>query len=107
MLNPSLLIDTFTPQSPTRSKDTVGGTTISWSDGTAFKGRLSAIKAEERTNADKTTVFATHKVYCNIQSSLDETYRLKLDSRYFEIVGIVQPSNLATGHMEILVKEVE
>ena len=106
MLNPRLLVDTFTPQSPSRSTDNAGGETISWQDGTAFKGRLSTVKAEERMNADKTTVFATNKVYCQIQSSLDETYRLKLDSRIFEIMGIVKPSNLDTGHLEILVKEV-
>lgn len=106
MLNPTLLTDEFTPQSPTETADSVGGHTTSWGDGTAFKGRLSTLKAEERMNADKTTVFATHKVYCNVQSGLDETCRLKLDSRYFEIVGIVKPSNLDTGHQEILVKEV-
>lgn len=106
MLNPTLLIDTFTPQTPTVSADNVGGATSSWANGTAFKGRLSAVKAEERMNADKTTVYATHKVYCQIQSGLDETCRLTLGSRTFEIVGIVKPSNLATGHMEITVKEV-
>lgn len=106
MLNPALLVDTFTPQSPTVTADNTGGHMTSWSDGTVFKGRLSAIKAEERMNADKATVYATHKVYCQVQSGIDETYRLKLDSRYFEIVGIVKPSNLDTGHHEILVKEV-
>lgn len=105
MLNPRLLVDTFTPQSPSRSTDAAGGETISWSDGTDFKGRLSTIKAEERMNADKTTVFATHKVYCQVQT-IDETYQLKLDSRIFQIVGVVKPSNLDTGHLEILVKEV-
>jgi head-tail adaptor len=105
MLNPRLLVDTFTPQSPTVGYDGTGGQTISWADGTAFKGRLSTVKTEERLNADKTTVYATHKVYCQVMT-IDETYRLKLDSRFFEIVGVVKPSNLDTGHLEILVKEI-
>lgn len=105
MLNSALLVDTFTPQSPTVSADNTGGQITSWADGTAFKGRLSSVKTEERMNADKTTVFATHKVYCQVQT-IDETYRLKLGSRYFEILGVVKPSNLETGHLEILVKEV-
>jgi len=106
MLSRHLLVDTFTPQTPTDSADNVGGHTTSWADGTTFKGRLSTLKTEERMSADKTTVFATHKVYCDIQT-IDETYRLKLGSRYFQVVGIVKPSNLSTGHLEILVKEID
>jgi len=105
MLSRRMLVDKFIPQRLIRTSDNVGHYTESWADEDSFKGRLSSVKTEERLNADKTTVYATHKVYCDIQD-IDESYRLKCDSTIYQIVGIVKPSNLSTGHMEIMVKEV-
>ena len=107
-ISSGLLPETFTPQTLTETADSQGGATSSWADGTAFRGRLSSLPINEQFNADKTTVFASHKLYCNNQT-IAETQRIRNSdsTRYFQIKGIVKPSNLDTGHLEILVLELD
>ena len=102
-----LLIETFTPQTLTETSDSQGGIVASWADGTAFRGRLSSLSIDERFNADKTTVFASHKLYCNNQT-ITEVQRIRNSdsTRYFQIKGIVNPSN-TSDHLEILVLELD
>jgi head-tail adaptor len=102
----SLLVDTFTTQSRTLSDDGTGGRTESWADGVSFLGRLSSMPVNERMSADKVTVYATHKLFCEGTVSLAEVQRLKLGARYFEIRGIVNPSNIS-HHLEIDLLEVD
>lgn len=59
-----LLVDTFTRQTSALTSDAQGGFTEVWSDSTVFSGRLSALPASERLVADKVTVYATHRLYC-------------------------------------------
>lgn len=105
----SLLIDTFTPQTVTRTNDNVGGYTEAWANGTAFKGRLSILSASEGMSADKVTVYATHKLYCDASVSLAEADRVTFGSRTFEVRTVQQPSALSTGigHLEVLLLEVD
>ena len=107
-ISSGLLIETFYPQTKTLTDDGMGGQVETWADGTAFKGRLSSLSIDERMSQDKTTVFATHKIYCNV-ITLTETQRIRNSdsTRYFEIKGIIQPSNSATGHLEILALELD
>jgi len=102
-----LLIESFTPQTVTETADLQGGVVSVWADGTAFRGRLSSLPIDERFNADKTTVFATHRLFCNNQTIV-ETARIRNSdsSRYFEIKGVVNPSN-ANDHLEILLLELD
>jgi len=104
-----LYIDTFTPQTVTRTADNVGGYTEAWADGTDFVGRLSILSANERMSSDKLTVFASHKIYCAPSVSLAEVDRIKHGTRYFEIKGIQLPSDLSTGigHQEVTVMEID
>ncbi len=102
-----LLIQEFYPQTLTSTDDGQGGVTESWTDGTAFRGRLSSMPINEQFNADKTTVFASHKLYCNNQT-INETYRIRNSdsSRYFQVKGVVNPSN-NNDHLEILLLELD
>ncbi len=103
-----LLIESFTPQTLTETSDSQGGVVNTWADGTAFRGRLSGLPVDERMSQDKQTVFASHKIYCDV-ITLDEAQRIRNSdsTRYFQIKGIVQPSNLSTGHLEITVQELD
>ena len=105
MISSGLLIDTFTPQTLANTTDNMGGVTVAWSDGTAFKGRLSSLPIDERMAADKVTVYATHRLYCN-NITITEVSRIKLGSRYFEIKGVRNPSNISS-HLEIDVLEID
>ena len=102
-----LLIEAFTPQTLTETADGQGGVSTSWADGTAFRGRLSSLPIDERMSADKTTVFASHKLYCNNQT-ITEAYRIRNSdsTRYFQIKGVINPSN-SSNHLEILVLELD
>ena len=96
---------TFTAQTLTETSDGQGGYTQAWADGTAFRGRLSSLPIEERMSNDKTTVFASHKLFCDNQT-ITETQRIRNSdsTRFFEIKGVVNPSG-AGHHLEILVLE--
>lgn len=107
MISAGLLIETFTPQTLTETDDLQGGITTAYADGTAFRGRLSSLPIDERMSADKVTVYASHKLYCANQT-INETYRIRNSdsTRYFEIKGIVNPSN-KNDHLEITVLELD
>lgn len=104
-----LLKDTFVPYSLTVTDDGVGGQLEAWTEGTAFKGRLSILSANERLGADKVTVYATHRLYCDASVSLSEDDKITFDSRTFQVRTIQKPSELGTGigHLEIDLLEVE
>jgi hypothetical protein len=97
----ALIKDSFTPQTMAYTDDGMGGFTETLTSGTAFPGRLSRLSAAERFGPDKTTVIATHKLYCE--------GRVTLGSRTFEIKGIQLPSNLSSGigHQEVTVMEID
>ena len=102
-----LLIETFYPQSFTSSDDGMGGVIETWADGTAFKGRLSSLPVAERMSADKLTTYASHKLFCDYSSiSEDDRIRNSDSTRYFEIKGIVNPSN-SNHHIEITLLELD
>ncbi len=107
MITAGLFNETFYPQTLTEAADGMGGTTQTWADGTAFRGRLSSLPINERMTADKTTVFASHKLFSGNQT-INEKARIRNSdsSRYFEIKGVVNPSN-SNHHLEILVLEID
>lgn len=105
----ALLVDTFTPMTVTFTTDSVGGYSESEAAGTAFKGRLSRLPVDETMTADKTTVFATHKLYCAPQSFTEKDRLREGDAgsyRYFEVKGIANPSNLS-DFWEVMLLELD
>lgn len=104
-----LLKDSFVPYTLTVTDDGVGGQTETWTAGTAFQGRLSIMSANERMGADKTTVYATHRLFCDASVSLTEDGKVTFDGRSFQIRSIQKPSELSTGigHLEVDVLELD
>jgi len=107
-ITPGLLIETFYPQTVTETDDGQGGVVSTWADGTAFRGRLSSLPVAERMSADKLTVYASHKLFCDYASSLTEDDRIRNSdsTRYFSIKGIVNPSN-SNHHLELTLLELD
>ena len=107
-ISSGLLIETFYPQTLTETADLQGGVTQAWADGTAFRGRLSSLPVAERMSADKLTVYASHKLFCDYASSLSEDDRIRNSdsTRYFQIKGIVNPSN-SNHHLELTLLEID
>lgn len=107
-ISSGLLIETFYPQTLTSTADGMGGVTESWADGTAFRGRLSSLSDNERMSTDKITVYASHKLFCDYISTLTENNRIRNSdsTRYFQIKGIVNPSN-SNHHLELTLLEID
>lgn len=106
-ISPSLLRETFYPQTLTTTEDGSGGVTQSYSDGTSFKGRYSTLSAEERVSEDKVTASRMGKIYCN-SITLGESSRIRNsdDTKHYEIKGILNPSNMS-DHLEIKVLDID
>jgi hypothetical protein len=110
-----LFNNTFTPYTLTVTDDGVGGPAQAWTAGTAFQGRLSMLSGygkyanTESVSADKITVYATHRLYCDASVTLAETSKLMNGSRTFQIKSIRLPSNLSTGigHQEVDLLEID
>ena len=98
----------FTPQTVVRTADNTGGFTETWTDGTAFRGRMRPLSAQERLSADRVTAWATHRLYCSVDVTIDETYRISFNSRTFEVKGVMKPSEQDDGpaHLEIDLLEI-
>jgi SPP1 family predicted phage head-tail adaptor len=107
-ISSGLLIETFYPQTFTSVDDGQGGVTQTWADGTAFRGRLSSLPVAERMSADKLTTYASHRLFCDYASSLTEDDRIRNSdsTRYFQIKGIVNPSN-SNHHLELTLLEID
>jgi head-tail adaptor len=105
----SLLKDSFVPYTLAVTDDGVGGPAQTWTVGTAFQGRLSIMGANERLAADKVTVYATHRLYCDASVSLTEQGKITFDGRTFQIKAIQKPSELGSGigHLEVDVLEID
>ena len=107
----SLLNGTFVPQTLTISNDGMGSKVSSWTDGTAFRGRLTSLLTQgasmERMSSSKVILDSTHKLFCNNQTiSPISRIRNNDSTRFFEITGIINPSNI-NHHLELLLKEID
>ncbi len=103
-ISKGLFIDTFYALTLTETADGMGSVTKTWTEGAAFKGRLSSLPINERMSDDKQTVFASHKLFCDYQS-LNERQRIRTGTRYFEVNGVVNPSN-SNHHIELTLLEI-
>jgi head-tail adaptor len=106
MISNGLLFETFYPLVNTVTDDGMGGQVTTEVDGTAFQGRLSSLNSNEMMSQNKITLESSHKLFCDYQV-IDESSRIRNSdsTRYFQIKGIVNPSN-ANHHLEIFVLEV-
>ena len=104
-ISSGLFNHTLTLQTMAFVDDGMGGQVETWSDTGSFKARISSLSAQERMAQDKTTTFATHRVYCD-NMSVTTADRIKWGNYYFKIIGIKNPSELYY-HLEIDVVEID
>ena len=99
-----LFNNTLTLQTLTETDDGQGGATVSWGGDSLFKARVSPLSSAERLLQNKVGQFTTHRIYCN-NMTVTTKDRIKWGDVYFEIVGIINPSE-AYDHLEIDAKEI-
>ncbi len=103
-ISSGLLNHTLTLQTLTETADDMGGVTLTWADNGQFRARISPLTSQERLMQDKNTNTTTHKIYCD-NMAVTAKDRIKWGSNYFEITGIVNPSEMY-HHLEIHVREI-
>ena len=94
---------TLTLQTFAETADGMGGVTNTWSDAGTFRGRVSSLTSDEKMSQDKVTNISTHKVFCD-NMTVTPKDRIKWGSYYFEITGIINPSEMY-HHLEIYLRE--
>ena len=104
-ISSGLLNHTLTLQTFTETDDGAGGTVSTWTDSGTFRARISPLTSQERLMQDKTTNTTTHKIYCD-NMAISPKDRIKWGSYYFEITGIINPSEMY-HHLEIHVREID
>lgn len=99
-----LLNNTLTLQTLTETADSQGGVTTTWADVGSFRARISPLTNQERLLQNRVTQVCTHHIYCD-HMTVTTRDRIKWRDVYFEITGIINPSE-AYGHLEIDVTEI-
>ena len=104
-ISSGLFNHTLTLQTLTETDDGQGGITSAWADSGTFRARVSPLTSQERLMQDKNTNTTTHKIYCD-NMTVSPKDRFKWGSYYFEITGIVNPSEMY-HHLEIHAREID
>jgi SPP1 family predicted phage head-tail adaptor len=76
---------TLTLERKTKTRDTAGGYTETWTEVKTIKGVLCNVSGDERLSADKLQVLSTHNFYLDYQSGITEEDKFTLGARTFKI----------------------
>lgn len=99
-----LFNQSLTLQTKALADDGMGGRVDTWSDSGSFRGRISPLTSQERLMQDKATNTTTHRIYCD-NMTVNPDDRIKWGTVYFEIIGIINPSE-EYHHLEMDVREI-
>jgi len=87
------------------SSDGQGGQTRAWSTRATVSGSLKPLRAEERFYNEQLNHTGTHEVVIRYRDDLESSDRIKFGSRYFQIIGIMNP-NERNRQLVITAKEI-
>lgn len=93
-----------TLQKPTRTADGMGGYTVTWSDEEQCWAAIWPVSATERIQAGQQASSITHRVRLRYREDLRADWRIQYGTRYFAILGIVNP-NESDRMLDVLCQE--
>lgn len=76
----------------TQTANDMGGFVDTWTTHLTISGRIRPLNGTEKLSADKTTLFATHKLYCNV-ADITERDRVSFSGKVYEIKFVSNPMN--------------
>lgn len=88
----------------TLKDDGQGGQIEEWEEAGWFKARISPLTSQERLSQNRVTSICSHHIYCD-PMTVTTRDRIKWGDVYFQIVGIINPSE-AYHHLELDVLEI-
>ncbi|MHB8110500.1 MAG: phage head closure protein [Syntrophorhabdaceae bacterium] len=91
-------------QYSTRVADGAGGFTVTWATAAEIYAAVWPVSAKETIEAGQATMTITHRIRIRYRANLKSSWRIKLGSRYFNIVSIID-QNEAHKFLDILCKE--
>ena len=72
--------------------DGQGGSTRTWGTRATVSGSIKPLRSEERFYNEQLNANGTHEVVIRYRSDIEASDRISFDSRYFQIVGIINPN---------------
>lgn len=91
-------------QYSTRVADGAGGFTVTWVTAAEIYAAVWPVSAKETIEAGQAAMTITHRVRIRYRANIKSSWRIKLGSRYFNIVSIID-QNEAHKWLDILCKE--
>ncbi len=76
----------------TTSENAFGEEVKAWTTHLTIQGKLRPLSGTERFSADKTTLYATHRLYC-FPANIEVNDRVKFDSKYYNIKFVANVMN--------------
>ena len=74
------------------STDGQGGATRTWATRATVSGSIKPLRADERFYNEQLNHNGTHEVVIRYRTDIEASDRISYDSRYFQIVGIMNPN---------------
>ena len=86
----------ITIQVPEKAPDGKGGFTKTWSDHKTVWAAIWPSLAKEITQSMQTDMVISYRIRIRYRSGFKPSWRLKFGNRYFNIISIINPSEIAT-----------
>lgn len=93
-----------TIQYPAKVSDSMGGFTTTWTTAAEIYAAVWPVSASEAIQAQGATMTITHRIRIRYRAQIKAGWRLKLGSRYFNIVSIID-QNEAHKWLDLMCKE--
>ena len=93
MIRPGEMRERVTVQAPTRTKNAVGESTLSWSDVTTVWASVNGVSAKEALQDGQQQVTLTHRVRFRYITGLTQQHRLLWRDRVLHIVSLLEYAN--------------
>lgn len=102
----SMLIDRCDIETSTQTADAYGSQTETWADlYRRIQCRVCPLSGQESEIYERRGLKATHKIFIECKSEITEDERVVLDSRTFNILRVINPSEM-NHHLELIVEEI-
>ena len=82
------------------------GAAGTWSDSSTVSAAVNPVRAHERFQGEKQSLFADYKMFCGSSVTIDETRRVKWDSRSYDVVLVKDTLN-REHHLNVMLKRTD
>ena len=96
----------ITLQSPIKTIDVMGGSTVTWKNEMTVWAAIWSTLSSEAVRSGQLTLEITHRIRIRYRADVKGSWRASYAGRYFSIVSIINP-DMANRSIDLLCKETE